>query len=39
VVLGPLPGGLDSPIGITMESDASLALTSRNLVLRLVPPM
>jgi sugar lactone lactonase YvrE len=38
VVLGPLPGGLDAPIGITMESDASVALTSRNLVLRLVPP-
>jgi sugar lactone lactonase YvrE len=38
VVLGPLPGGLDSPIGVTMESDASVALTSRNLVLRLVPP-
>jgi DNA-binding beta-propeller fold protein YncE len=38
IVLGPLPGGLDSPIGVTMESDASVALTSHNLVLRLVPP-
>jgi sugar lactone lactonase YvrE len=38
IVLGPLPGGLDSPIGMAMESDASVALTSHNLVLRLVPP-
>jgi len=39
IVLGPLPGGLDSPIGVTMENgDASVALTSHNLVLRLVPP-
>lgn len=37
IVLGPLPGGLDSPIGITMQTDAAVALTSHNLVIRLVP--
>lgn len=35
VVLGPLPGGLDAPIGITMDTDVSVVLTSHNLVLRL----
>jgi sugar lactone lactonase YvrE len=38
IVLGPLPGGLDTPIGITMDTDVSVVLTSRNLVLRLLPP-
>jgi sugar lactone lactonase YvrE len=38
IVLGPLPGGLDAPIGITMDTDVSVVLTSHNLVLRLLPP-
>lgn len=38
IVLGPLPGGLSSPLGITLENDKSVALTSANLVLRLLPP-
>jgi sugar lactone lactonase YvrE len=38
IVLGPLPGGLDGPIGITMDTDVSVVLTSHNLVLRLLPP-
>jgi sugar lactone lactonase YvrE len=38
IVLGPLPGGLDEPIGITMDTDVSVVLTSHNLVLRLLPP-
>jgi sugar lactone lactonase YvrE len=39
VILGPLPGGLDAPIGVAMEpGETSVALTSHNLVLRLVPP-
>jgi sugar lactone lactonase YvrE len=38
IVLGPLPGGLDEPIGITMDTDVSVVLTSHNLALRLLPP-
>jgi sugar lactone lactonase YvrE len=38
IVMGPLPGGLSSPLGIAMENDKSVALTSANLVLRLLPP-
>ena len=37
-VLGPLPGGLSSPLGITVIDTDTLALTSRNLVLKLVVP-
>lgn len=36
-VLGPLPGGLDHPAGVTILDKASVAVTSRNLVLKLVP--
>lgn len=38
VLLGPLPGELDAPTGIAMDTDASVVLTSHNLVLRLLPP-
>jgi sugar lactone lactonase YvrE len=38
IILGPLPGGLDAPLGVAMENDQSVALTSHNLVLRLLPP-
>jgi sugar lactone lactonase YvrE len=38
IVLGPLPGGLDAPTGVTIHDDDSVALTSRKLVLKLVPP-
>ncbi|MGZ5201263.1 MAG: hypothetical protein ACXWC4_15965 [Telluria sp.] len=38
IILGPLPGGLDAPVGITMDTDVSVVLTSHNLVLRLLPP-
>jgi sugar lactone lactonase YvrE len=38
VVMGPLPGGLSSPLGVAMEGDTSVGLTSANLVLRLFPP-
>jgi sugar lactone lactonase YvrE len=39
IILGPLPGGLDSPQGVAMEQgDGAIAITSHNLVLRLVPP-
>lgn len=38
VVLGPLPGGLDAPVGVTIYDQDAVALTSGNLVLKLVPP-
>jgi sugar lactone lactonase YvrE len=38
VIMGPLPGGLSSPLGVAMEDDKTVALTSANLVLRLFPP-
>ncbi|XYJ09711.1 SMP-30/gluconolactonase/LRE family protein [Telluria sp. B2] len=37
VVLGPLPGSLNAPRGITVLAAGSLAATSQNMVLRLVP--
>jgi len=36
-VLGPLPGGLNAPRGITALGAGTLAVTSHNLVLKLVP--
>lgn len=36
-VLGPLPGGLDNPLGVAILDENSVAVTSRNLVLKLVP--
>lgn len=36
VVLGPLPGGLDGPQGIAIIGPDTLAVTSHNLVLKLV---
>ncbi|MGJ9417876.1 SMP-30/gluconolactonase/LRE family protein [Massilia sp. CMS3.1] len=36
-VLGPLPGGLNAPRGITVFGAGALAVTSQNLVLKLVP--
>jgi DNA-binding beta-propeller fold protein YncE len=38
IVLGPLPGELNGPVGVAMDNDKSVALTSANLVLRLLPP-
>lgn len=37
-VLGPLPGGLDHPLGITVIDTDTLAVTSHNIVLKLVVP-
>lgn len=37
VVLGPLPGSLNTPRGITVLAEGSLAATSQNMVLRVVP--
>jgi sugar lactone lactonase YvrE len=37
-VLGPLPGGLDHPLGITVTDTNTLAVTSHNLVLKVVVP-
>jgi sugar lactone lactonase YvrE len=36
IVLGPLPGGLDHPIGVTLAPDGSVALTTHNLVVKLL---
>ncbi|QNA99007.1 SMP-30/gluconolactonase/LRE family protein [Massilia sp. Se16.2.3] len=36
-VLGPLPGGLNSPRGLAVMEGGALAATTQNLVLRLVP--
>ena len=36
-VLGPLPGGLNAPRGIAALGTGTLAVTSQNLVLKLVP--
>lgn len=38
VALGALPGSLDRPVGITLTPDTSLALTTHNLVIKLLPP-
>jgi sugar lactone lactonase YvrE len=37
IVLGALPGGLDRPAGIALAPDFSLALTTQNMVVKLVP--
>ncbi len=37
VALGALPGSLDRPAGITLAPDRSLALTTHNLVVKLLP--
>jgi len=36
IVLGPLPGGLDRPVGITRAPDGSFPLTTHNLVVKLL---
>lgn len=36
IVLGALPGGLDKPIGVTLTPDGALAVTTHNLVLKLL---
>jgi len=36
-VLGPLPGGLNSPRGIAALSAGKLAVTAHNLLLKVVP--
>jgi sugar lactone lactonase YvrE len=36
IVLGPLPGGLDHPIGVTLAPDGSVALTTHNLIVKLL---
>jgi len=36
IVLGALPGGLDRPIGVTLAPDGSVALTTHNLVVKLL---
>lgn len=36
-VLGPLPGGLNAPRGIAPFGDGALAVTTQNLVLKVVP--
>lgn len=36
IVLGALPGGLDRPVGVTLAPDGSVALTTHNLVVKLL---
>ena len=36
IVLGDLPGGLDKPVGVTLTPDGSLALTTHNIVVKLL---
>lgn len=36
ITLGALPGGLDHPIGIVLAPDGSLALTTHNLIVKLL---
>jgi hypothetical protein len=38
IVLGPLPGGLDTPLGLALTDTGTLAVTSNNLVLKIVLP-
>ncbi|MFL6676527.1 MAG: NHL repeat-containing protein [Massilia sp.] len=38
IVLGPLPGGLSGPLGLALTDTGTLAITSNNLVLKLVLP-
>jgi hypothetical protein len=37
ITLGALPGSLDRPIGVTLAPDRSIALTTHNLVVKLLP--
>jgi sugar lactone lactonase YvrE len=37
IVLGPLPGGLDSPLGIGIMDNGTIAVTANNLILKVVP--
>jgi len=36
IALGTLPGGLDRPIGVTLAPDGSVAVTTHNLIVKLV---
>ena len=36
IVLGPLPGGLDKPAGVARAPDGSFALTTHNIVVKLL---
>jgi len=36
IVLGALPGGLDRPIGVTLAPDGSVAVTTHNVVVKLL---
>jgi sugar lactone lactonase YvrE len=38
IVLGPLPGGLDSPLGIGLVGNGTIAVTASNLILKVVQP-
>lgn len=38
VVLGPLPGGLDDPLGIGLVGNGTIAVTANNLILKVVQP-
>jgi DNA-binding beta-propeller fold protein YncE len=38
IVLGPLPGGLDNPLGIGLMNNGTIAVTANNLVLKMVQP-
>jgi sugar lactone lactonase YvrE len=37
IQLGALPGGLDRPVGVARAPDGSFALTTHNLVVKLLP--
>ena len=37
ITLGALPGSLDRPIGVALAPDRSIALTTHNLVVKLLP--
>ena len=37
IVLGALPGGLDRPVGVARAPDGSFALTTHNIVVKLLP--
>jgi sugar lactone lactonase YvrE len=37
IVLGGLPGGLDRPVGVARAPDGSFALTTHNIVVKLLP--
>lgn len=38
IAFGALPGGLDRPVGVALAPDGSIALTTHNLVAKLLPP-